>query len=100
MAAGYVAEGIATPKRNVAECNLFYDISKLLVCPGERTYERAYMEMYNNWITWSGKGFEEPGFVDAEHQNWNLRPDAAIFRYIPGFKAIPFDQIGCTLPKD
>ena len=99
-AAGYVAEGIATPKRNVAECNLFYDISKLLVCPGERTYERAYMEMYNNWITWSGKGFDEPGFVDAEHQNWNLRPDAAIFRYIPGFKAIPFDQIGCTLPKD
>ena len=99
-AAGYVAEGIAIPKRNVAESNLFYDISKLLVCPGERPYERAYMEMYNNWITWSGKGFEEPGFVDAEHQNWNLRSDAAIFRYIPGFKTIPFEQIGCTLPKD
>lgn len=98
-AAGYIAEGIATPKRNVAEGNFFYNISKWLICPGERPYERAYMEMYNNWITWSGKGFEDPGFVDEENGNWNLRPDAAIFRYIPGFKAITFDQIGCSLPK-
>lgn len=40
-AANYVSEGIATPKRNVAERNLFYDISKLLICPGERPYERG-----------------------------------------------------------
>ena len=98
-AANYVSEGIATPKRNVAERNLFYDISKLLICPGERPYERAYMEMYDNWITWSGKGFDEPGFVDEKNGNWNLKPDAAIFKYIPGFEAIPVDKIGCTLPK-
>ena len=98
-AANYVSEGIATPKRNVAERNLFYDISKLLICPGERPYERAYMEMDDNWITWSGKGFDEPGFVDEKNGNWNLKPDAAIFKYIPGFEAIPVDKIGCTLPK-
>ena len=99
-AAGYFEEGIQTPKRNTARNNLFYDISKLLVCPGERPYERAYMEMIGNWVTWSGKGFEDPGFVDASSENWNLKPDAAIFRNIPGFKAIPFDQIGCSLPQE
>lgn len=55
--------------------------------------------MYDNWITWSGKGFDEPGFVDEKNGNWNLKPDAAIFKYIPGFEAIPVDKIGCTLPK-
>ena len=98
-AANYVSEGIATPKRNVAERNLLYDISKLLTCPGERPYERAYMEMYDNWTTWSGKGFDEPGFVDEKNGNWNLKPDAAIFKYIPGFEAIPVDKIGCYVAQ-
>ncbi len=99
LASRYFEDGFQIPKRNTVRNTLFYDISKLLVCPGERPYERAYMEMLGCWVTWSGKGFEDPGFVDAAAENWNLKPDAAVFRNIPGFKPIPFDEIGCSLPK-
>lgn len=36
----------------------------------------------------------DPGFVDFEHGNLNLREDSEIFRAIPGFKAIPFSEMG------
>ncbi len=100
QAATYFEQRFQTPKRNCAKGNLYYNIQQTLIQPGERPYERAYLEMYNNWVTWSGYGFEEPGFVDAENENWNLKPDAAIFRYIPGFEATDFDRIGCTLPRE
>jgi hypothetical protein len=37
---------------------------------------------------------DDPGFVDAAHGDFALKPDAAAFAQIPGFKAIPFGQIG------
>jgi len=36
----------------------------------------------------------DPGFVDAAKENFNLRPDSDVFKKIPGFQPIPFDQIG------
>ncbi len=36
----------------------------------------------------------DPGFVDAAKENFNLRPDSSVFKKIPGFQPIPFDQIG------
>ena len=41
------------------------------------------------WVT-----DEDPGFVDAANGNYQLRPDAEVFKHLPGFKAIPFDKIG------
>ena len=36
----------------------------------------------------------DPGFVDAASGNFLLRPDAEVFRRLPGFQPIPFDKIG------
>jgi hypothetical protein len=41
---------------------------------------------------WTTEG--DPGFVDAAHDNFALRSDAEVFRRLPGFQPIPFDQIG------
>lgn len=37
---------------------------------------------------------DDPGFVDAAAENYLLRPDAEVFRRLPGFQPIPYDQIG------
>ena len=37
---------------------------------------------------------DDPGFVDAANGNFRLRPDAEVFKRLPGFQPIPFDKIG------
>ncbi len=36
----------------------------------------------------------DPGFVDAAQGNYRLRPDATVFKHLPTFNAIPFEQMG------
>lgn len=36
----------------------------------------------------------DPGFVDPAAQNFALRDESSVYRQIPGFEKIPFDQIG------
>jgi len=36
----------------------------------------------------------DPGFVNAARGDFRLRPDAAVFDRLPGFKPIPFEKIG------
>ena len=36
----------------------------------------------------------DPGFVDAKNKDYNLKPDADIYKKIPGFEEIPFSKIG------
>ncbi len=43
----------------------------------------------NNWIT-----SQDPGFVNPDQQNFNLKEDAAVFEEIPGFEPIPYSDIG------
>ena len=40
---------------------------------------------------------EDPGFIDAAKGNFALKADSLAFKKIPGFKPIPFDQIGLRL---
>ena len=42
---------------------------------------------------------EDPGFVDPANDNFQLRPDAEVFKRLPGFQPIPFDKIGPRLKK-
>ena len=42
---------------------------------------------------------EDPGFVDAGHLNFSLKPGALAFARIPGLKAIPFARIGPVLDQ-
>jgi hypothetical protein len=36
----------------------------------------------------------DPGFVDAAHGNYQLRPDAEVFRHLAEFQSIPLDRVG------
>lgn len=36
----------------------------------------------------------DPGFVNMAQGDYRLRPDAQVYRDLPGFQPIPFDQIG------
>ena len=47
------------------------------------------LQASDNWVA-----EENPGFVDLAGGDPRLRPDAAVFRKIPGFVAIPFEKIG------
>ncbi len=49
----------------------------------------AQMDGKNNWVT-----KEDPGFVDIKNRNFNLKPDAKVYKMIPGFQPIPFDKMG------
>ncbi len=40
----------------------------------------------------------DPGFVNAAEMDFRLRPDSPVLKQVPGFKPIPFEQIG--LVKD
>jgi hypothetical protein len=35
-----------------------------------------------------------PGFVDAEHENFTLLPNSEVFQKIKGFEPVPFDKMG------
>ena len=41
---------------------------------------------------WSTSG--DPGFVDAAHDDFRQQKHAELFRHLPEFKPIPFEQIG------
>ena len=45
----------------------------------------------------SGKNLSyagDPGFVDFAKGDYRLKPDAKVFKDLPGFQPIPFDKIG------
>lgn len=71
-----------TPKMRVnrATRNLIYR------CEDEAS---GNWSLSNNWIAQ-----EDPGFVDAATQNFQLRDGAPVFEHIKGFEKIPFDTIG------
>ena len=35
-----------------------------------------------------------PGFVDAEHENFTLLPNSEVYKKIKGFEPVPFDKMG------
>lgn len=51
--------------------------------------EHASVKSINNWLT-----DQDPGFVDITNGNFSLKPDALVFKMIPGFEPIPFEKMG------
>ncbi len=49
---------------------------------------RPYVTFQDNLID------HDPGFVDAAKMNFQLREDSVVYQQVPGFKKIPFEQIG------
>jgi parallel beta helix pectate lyase-like protein len=63
--------------------------NNLLVRCGQASSGNWTIDPKEIWVT-----DEDPGFVDAANGNFQLRPDAEVFKRLPGFQAIPFDKIG------
>jgi hypothetical protein len=79
----YFEDTPALPKRNFIENNLFVNVKML----------------HNGSAQWSyiGKNyfsFDESMFVDYSKMNFALKANADVFKKMPEFKAIPFDQMG------
>jgi len=55
----------------------------------KQNIRRKYMKIADNFVT-----DEDPGFIDAARMNFQLKDDSVVYRKIPGFKKIPFGNIG------
>ena len=43
---------------------------------------------------------EDPGFVSEKDQNFKLKSSSEVFIKIPGFKPIPFEEMGLLKTED
>ena len=59
-----------------------------------RQTDRTLFQAGENFVTPT-----DPGFVNAAKGNYALKPDAVVFRNIPGFEPIPFGKIGLQLDE-
>jgi hypothetical protein len=75
------------PDVNMVWRNLVYH------CGGFLTRDRGIQDLMDNYVT-----SEDPGFVDLEHGNFQLKPDAPVYDRI-GFQPIPFEEIGPYLDE-
>jgi len=74
-------------QRNKVTNNVFYKTPYIVSKHG---FDSTRFEVWdNNWIT-----DQNPGFVSIEQENFNLKNDAKVFKEVPGFEPIPFDEIG------
>jgi hypothetical protein len=73
------------PRRNLLEGNVLVNYVETFWLIGEF----AQCEYRDNYIT-----HRDPGFVDAGKMDFRLKDDSVIYREIPGFRRIPFDEIG------
>ena len=79
----YFEDSPGLPKRNFINNTVFVNVEKI----------------HNGKPEWSyiGESFSiegDPGFVDMENMNFELKPDSEVFKQLPGFKVIPFSKIG------
>lgn len=79
---GYLAPPAGAARVNHARLNL-------MVRCGEVSGGNWRLEPAANWST-----NDDPGFSDLAKGDYRLRPDAAVFKHLPGFKEIPFKQMG------
>lgn len=73
------------PSGNVVERNVMVNSPKVLAAKSVAEHGT----IRNNWTT-----DRDPGFVDIARHDYDFRPDAPAFREVPGFKPIPFSEIG------
>jgi len=71
---------------NILWRNVAYDCAEFM--------GRGHHDEKENWLTQS-----DPGFVNVEKMNFQLREDSTVFKKIPGFERIPFDQIGLYIDE-
>ncbi len=73
------------PRRNIFDKNVLVKYEETFRLVGKF----AQCDFGNNFITGT-----DPGFVDAGTMNFTLKDDSAVYKEIPGFRKIPFGEIG------
>lgn len=73
------------PQRNIFEKNVIYRYNKTYVLTGEY----AQFDFKDNFIA-----VDDPGFIDLDSLNLQLKDDSIVYQKIPGFEKIPFEKIG------
>lgn len=79
-------KGLTTPKPGMRRDNY---ATRCAVVNGELPPRGAW-KTNETYVTFTG----DPGFVDAAGGNYRLRTDSEVYRKIPEFDAIPFEQMG------
>jgi hypothetical protein len=80
----YFDESPEIPKRNTFVRNVIYKCDTVLV-----PEPKFGIEFEDNFIT-----DKDPGFVDAENGNFQLRDSSVVYREIPGFEKVDFEKVG------
>ena len=78
------------PSHSVVENNLLYKSGKKLGSIADSVYR--YSTIGDNAFY----PCKNPGFADACGGDYSLRPDADVFRRLPGFQNVPFHDIGIS----
>lgn len=78
-----------TLERNVSYRSGWRDPEEVCRATSDRHIDKKYMRISDNFVT-----EEDPGFVDTVQMNFQLRDDSIVYQKIPGFKKIPFENIG------
>ncbi len=73
------------PRRNTFTGNVLVRYDETIRLVGKY----AQCEIGENYMT-----HDDPGFVDAGALDFRLKPDAAVYQKLPGFRPIPFEEIG------
>jgi len=81
----------AAPKGNLVARNVSYGGT----WDGVQGRARPYVTFQDNLVDLD----QDPGFVDAANMNFQLRDDSPVYRQIPGFKKVPFAEMG-LMPCD
>lgn len=79
------------PRRNVFDKNVLVKHEETFRLVGKY----AQTEFGENYIT-----DKDPGFVDAARLIFQLKDDSEIYKKLPGFSRIPFENIGPRKPGD
>jgi len=80
----YFKDSPQIPKHNDIKNNLFVNIKEL------HNGQKEWGPIHDENVTTN----EDPGFVDASDLDFTLRDNSAIFKKLPEFKPIPFNEIG------
>ncbi len=73
------------PRRNVFDTNVLVKYDETFRLVGKY----AQCDFGTNFITQ-----KDPGFVNPERMDFRLKDDSIVFKELPGFKRIPFEEIG------
>lgn len=89
------------PDTNVFARNLIFNpkvplltqYGKIQMQNGALVEAGGVLQQRDNWVADT-----DPGFVNVAAGNYALKPEALVFARVPGFKAIPFAEIGPRRP--